>query len=51
MCRLTAQRGTAVGYLDRIDVDRAIARVSGAAYESAFAEGMHDPRAVLDAVR
>jgi len=28
-----------------------IARVSGAAYESAFAEGMHDPRAVLDAVR
>jgi predicted ATPase/DNA-binding SARP family transcriptional activator/tetratricopeptide (TPR) repeat protein len=47
----TAQRGIAVGYLDRIDVDRAIARVSGAAYDSAFAEGMHDPRAVLDAVR
>jgi hypothetical protein len=47
----TAQRGIAVGYLDQIDIDRAIARVSGSAYDSAFAAGLRDPRAVLDAAR
>jgi predicted ATPase/DNA-binding SARP family transcriptional activator len=47
-----AQRGSALGHLDRADIDRTIARVGGCpAYDSAYAEGLHDPQAVLNAVR
>jgi tetratricopeptide (TPR) repeat protein len=47
-----AHRGSALGHLDRADIDRTIARVGGsAAYDSAYAEGLHDPQAVLNAVR
>jgi tetratricopeptide (TPR) repeat protein len=48
----TAQRGIALGHLDRVDIDRTIARVGGCpAYDCAYAEGLHDPQAVLNAVR
>jgi hypothetical protein len=48
----TAQRGIAPGHLDRVDIDWTIARVSGCAvYDSAYAEGLHDPQAVLNAAR
>jgi hypothetical protein len=48
----TAQRGIALGNLDRVDIDRTIARVGGcAAYDSAYAEGLQDPQAVLDTLR
>jgi hypothetical protein len=47
-----AQRGSALGHLDLADIDRTIARVGGCpAYDSAYAEGLHDPQAVLNAVR
>jgi predicted ATPase/DNA-binding SARP family transcriptional activator len=47
-----AHRGSALGHLDRVDIDRTIARVGGcAAYDSGYAAGLHDPQAVLDAVR
>jgi hypothetical protein len=48
----TAQRGIALGHLDRVDIDRTIARVGGCpAYDRAYAEGLRDPQAVLTAVR
>jgi predicted ATPase/DNA-binding SARP family transcriptional activator/tetratricopeptide (TPR) repeat protein len=47
-----AHRGSALGHLDRIDIDRTIARMgSSSAYHSAYADGLHDPQAVLDTVR
>jgi hypothetical protein len=47
-----AQCGSALGHLDRVYIDRTIARVGGRpAYDSAYAEGLHDPQAVLNAVR
>jgi hypothetical protein len=48
----TAQRGIALGHLDRADIDRTIARVEGCAgYDSAFADGLHGPQGVLNAER
>jgi tetratricopeptide (TPR) repeat protein len=47
-----AHRGSALGHLDRLDIDRTIARVAGCpAYDGAYAEGLHAPQAVLNAVR
>jgi hypothetical protein len=47
-----AQRGIALSHLDQVDIDRTIGRVGGsAAYDSAYAEGLHDPQAALNAVR
>ena len=48
----TAQRGIALGHLDRVDIDRTIARVGGLPrLRSRDAEGLRDPQAVLTAVR